>query len=110
MHIKVGYADYQVRPLRSDAPVRGLCYYNDHIIELDAGLPPGEQAVTLVHEIIHACFAAFVVSGEGLDEEEVCKRLEVPLAMVLRDNPRLPGVLRKAMDEGRPIVKRRRGK
>lgn len=66
---------------------------------------PQAQAAALIHELMHACFASFGLPKEGLSEEDVCTKLEIPLANVLRDNPRLPGVIRDALTKDKPVVR-----
>jgi hypothetical protein len=108
MKIKVGYADYTVKgmsPVLSDADsAEGICQPDTQTIYIRTDRTPQVQAAALIHELIHACFASFGLPKEGLNEEDVCTKLEIPLANVLRDNPRLPGVLRSALNEGKPIV------
>jgi hypothetical protein len=39
--------------------------------------------------LIHALFATYGLPKVGLTEEDVCSKLEVPLAILIRDNPML---------------------
>lgn len=107
MKIKVGYADYTVKALpldHADADAYGLCDPAAHIIYITTEASPAAQASTLIHELIHACFQINGMPSDGLNEEDVCRGLEGPLTALFRDNPRLPGVIRKALTENKPIV------
>ncbi len=41
----------------------------------------------------------------GLSEEDVCTHLEVPLAVQIKDNPRLVPVIRGALCRDKPLFK-----
>jgi len=109
MKIKVGYADYTVRgmsPILSDADsCEGMCRPDTQDIYIRTDRTPQSQACTLVHEMIHAAFDAFQLPREGMSEEDVCRKLEIPLTNIIRDNPKLFEALRKALTEDKPIVK-----
>lgn len=108
MKLQIGYMTVLVGPIdRTYARAENLAGLWDdgqHLILIDPSLPAAEQAATLIHEIIHACWSAFQLPDKRLDQEAVCCTLERPLATVLRDNPTLPGVLHQALVNGRPIV------
>jgi hypothetical protein len=109
MKIKVGYTDYTVKgmpPGLADAESAvALCVADTQTIYLRTDLTPQKQGAALLHELVHAMFDAFGIPSRGLTEEDVATRLEIPLANLFRDNPRLPGVIRKALTEDKPIVK-----
>lgn len=107
MRIKVGYADYTVKaipPERDNGDDYGSCDPVTQTIYLSKDVAAGAQASTLIHELIHACFQTTSLPDEGLTEEDVCRGLEGPLTALLRDNPKLPGLIRKALNEAKPIV------
>lgn len=103
MKIKVGGVDYTVKALLDDTDAFGHCSAAQQEIAIAPG-PSQVQALTLVHEMIHSCFQVFALPTKGLCEEDVCRMLEGPLTAILRDNPRLPGVIRSALTKGKPIV------
>jgi hypothetical protein len=109
MKIKVGYADYEVRgmsPLLSDADsCEGMCKTADQVIFIRTDRTPQAQACTLIHEMMHAAFDAFQLPRKKLDEEAICRALEIPLSNLIRDNPKLIEALQKALAGEKPIVK-----
>ena len=108
MRIKVGYADYTVASLAPGvadvADIYGYCDPHTLTIYVRPDCSPQEQGCTLIHELIHAAFDVFRLPKTGMTEEDVASRLEVPLATIFRDNPKLLGVIQKALSEGKPIV------
>ena len=108
LSIKVGYADVHVLPMDRTLSLQcdavGLYSHTNHTIYIRRDHPPAEQAATLIHELIHACWAVFNMTRRKLDEEGVCQALEGPLATLFRDNPCLPALLHQATANGQPIV------
>lgn len=106
--LKVGHRDITVERLSLvDGLDQGLqgCFSNRHSrISITDGYPLQEQAATLWHEIIHACYECFGLPDRPLDQEGVCEALERPLATVIRDNPKLLQRLQDALTKGVPLV------
>jgi hypothetical protein len=107
MKVKVGHLEYRVLPLPAekseDGDLFGLCEHEGQIIYIEAAQTPAEQLRTFFHEVIHAFWHAFNIRHGKLDEEKICDVLESPLAMLFRDNPKLPTAIRQAF-RGRPLV------
>jgi hypothetical protein len=100
--------DYAVEPMtavtRSVEPdTYGICDTNTKTIYVNADQPTSVQASTLVHELMHALFDVFTLPKEGLSEEDVCSKLEVPLVVLLRDNPKLVTIIRGALCQDKPL-------
>jgi hypothetical protein len=108
MKVKVGAYDYRIKPFKgivADAEsAAGLCQPDTQSIYIDSRKPPQYQAAVLIHELIHAIFASNSLRKTELCEEDVCGLLDNPLAALLRDNPKLLGVLMDALCRDVPIV------
>lgn len=70
----------------------GVCFAKYERIYLAPDLTPGTERVTMLHELMHACFddvkAGGVLKRED-DEEKVCLVLAPRLLDLLRRNPKL---------------------
>jgi len=98
--IKVGPLTYRVsskaashdrEQVEQKSELDGVCDHTKQQISLSPQLLPDASRVVLVHELLHAIFH---ITGLGHDmedgtEEKLCRVLEGPLVMLLRDNPRL---------------------
>lgn len=109
MKIKVGYTDWRVIPMNAELSAsqwaaQACCIPANTTIQIRPDLTPQMQAASLIHELIHCCFFTYALPTGGMEEEDVCTRLEGPLTAVIRDNPKLFEVLRKALTEDKPIV------
>jgi hypothetical protein len=110
MKIKVGYTDYTVKAMPAELgasqwAATACCLPDTQAIYIRPEATPQKQGAALLHELIHAMFNSFGLPSEGLSEEDVATKLEIPLANLFRDNPRLPGVIRRALTEDKPIIK-----
>lgn len=71
--------------------VSGLCDPEGQIILIEGKNASASQALTLLHEVLHACFAAAGISDtvSSEQEESVANRLSPILMTVLQENPDL---------------------
>lgn len=87
--IKIGHLDYEVKYMEDwQADLGGACGWCNNIsqvIGVRASLSKDRVKEVLIHEIMHALNDIMEVNTE----EEMCSRLGVGLAMVLRDNPKI---------------------
>lgn len=108
VRIKLGPHKIRVRSLtateRDLGEVRGFFSPTGGVIGIDPDLSPELQACTLVHELLHAAwFASGRDETKDMSEEDIVRTLEVPLTMLLIDNPQLSAAL-SAASKGTPIV------
>jgi hypothetical protein len=108
MKLKIAHLDYDIRPLKplaadAESAQSLITHSPETAIYLRTDQPAAEQVRLLWHELIHAMWYAFNLSGEPLEEEDVCLTLESPLATVMRDNPQLAVLMANAFD-GQPIA------
>lgn len=92
--IRVGPFDVEVRPMSlvNAEKAWGLFYGNDQAIELAPNMGKHRQAMTLLHELLHAVWTYNGLSkseDEHVGEEAVVDALSRGLAQVWRDNPEL---------------------
>lgn len=93
--VQVGAKSYAVtvdlaETTKQDA--EGVCIARYERIYLAPDLAVGAARVTLLHELIHACFDDHIVGGPFATEdveELVCKALAPRMLDLLRRNPRL---------------------
>lgn len=92
--LKVGAYTYPVRFLKtlSLPNVAGLHYEGGHI-EVSSALSPIDQVDTLIHEAFHAILYAQGRPSGGPREELYVRALATGLVQLIRDNPKLAGVL-----------------
>lgn len=109
MKVKIGAYDYRIKPF-DPLPVtgyddlEGLHNGDEQFILIRQKAKPQSQAASLIHELIHAVFRVYNLPGKKMTEEDVCTALDNPLAALLRDNPKLLGVLMDALLRDVPIV------
>lgn len=105
MIIKVDYRDIDVLAMPDEKCEKFSGLFHDRLglIEINADQDPGQQADTLIHEIIHAIWTTRGWSPQ-MTEEQVCTRLASGLATVIRDNPDLMTLIDQALHCGVPIV------
>ena len=94
--IKIGYQDVVIERETSTFQKQSDCYgeydHRKNIITIQNGLPPLDEANTLLHEILHgiAYINSLTQSGQPLDseykEEVVINTMTNALAQVFRDN------------------------
>ncbi len=65
----------------------GRCDPRTQTIQILGTLPDDGRKQTVIHEILHAIWAAYGVQKGG--EERMAYQLEGPLLMLIRDNPKL---------------------
>jgi hypothetical protein len=108
--IKIVHRDVQVRPMTASessmSEAQGM-YDNDGVIYIDADKPPNQQAAIFLHELLHAIHDCWELPKQMRDEEGICTALDVPLATVFRDNPRLFVDLTRTLLAGQPLFKGR---
>lgn len=113
MKIKVGYVDVPVRVLPAlhadEAEMDAVYRLPTNEIAIRTDRSSQEQARFLIHELLHAIFDIFALKVPT-DEEDMVEQLDGPLAMVIRDNPALLGVLHQALCNGKPILPTVKGK
>lgn len=91
--LKVGPLRYRVvfRPLLDEMQCKGRLDSDRLILKIDPDLPLDSQRVTLMHEILHACFYGMglhnLFQAGAVKEEQIADMLDFCLVMVLRDNP-----------------------
>lgn len=87
--IKLGPRNYRVsleEDLRDGSRVLlGLIHFEDHVISIRRDIHPVEQAVALLHELLHGCF----VFADIDHEESLIVLLGNLLTGLIRDNPDL---------------------
>ena len=94
--IKIGYQDVVIERETTTFQKQSDCYgeydHRKNTITIQNGLPPLDEANTLLHEILHgiAYINSLTQSGQPLDsenkEEVVINTLTNALAQVFRDN------------------------
>lgn len=101
--------DIRVRPMYPDevassyADADGLFWEHPVEIAVRSTTTPYRQAEVLIHEIIHAIWAARGLKARA-SEETVCTHLGEALATVFRDNPQVLHALVGALNHNEPIV------
>lgn len=65
----------------------GLCWKGQQRIAIQKDLPHGEQADTVLHEILHAVLFQMAVLHPAELEEEFVRNAATGLYAVLQDNP-----------------------
>ncbi|SMG43139.1 hypothetical protein [Paraburkholderia susongensis] len=66
----------------------GLCHRGEQRIEIRDGLPAGEEADTVLHEILHAILHGMGVQLSEAVEEKFVLATASGLISVLQDNPK----------------------
>ena len=96
MQIKIGPLIYTIVPMSEETKheALGLIDYRKQKIYIDFDLPAEAQALTLLHEILHAVNNLGGYSG---DDEKHINHTSNLLLQILRDNP---GLWRQVVDEG----------
>ena len=88
--IKVGYAEFAVRPFSLDLDADGGMYGRfsraSCLIEYHPRQHREHELDTLLHEVLHACWAQAALNDED-DEERIITGLSNTLTQVLKDNP-----------------------
>ena len=74
------------KQIESATDSHGFCDTSEQLIVVNAEQKPDALADTVLHELNHALFSAFAISGE-LTEERVVRLMATGLCTVLRDNP-----------------------
>ena len=72
----------------------GTCDPDKQVISIELGASPERTAEVLIHEVMHALWAAFDI-GDEADEETAIKRIAAGLADVARENPVFVDILLK---------------
>jgi len=97
--IRVGYRHYNVVEWdladASGEEKFGDCGHALARIRISNGLDPEQEANTLFHELLHACYKQQGLS-DGAGEEDVVVCLANVLAQVWQDNPKLIAYFDKA--------------
>lgn len=88
--IRVGYRDYKISeyPARISEAEGNVGWHSGMLNEIAVrvdGQVPSEQADSLIHEVIHACFQVGGLKYD--DEEKIVTILAHQLTQVWRDNP-----------------------
>lgn len=97
-HIRVGISDYEIVIVRPSENW-GRCSTTGNWIELGEDQGSGVRAVeTLIHEITHAIYHAYVVK-DGDDEERTVTTLARGWAQVYYDNPDLLRWMAKVIEK-----------
>ena len=107
MKLKIGHHTVRVVPIHEELD-QDLNVYGDFSgarkrIRLLGRASPTDQAETLIHEILHACFDAHGWPKE-MDEETTCQLVARGLSQVFQANPKLHAILNEALTAGRPVV------
>jgi uncharacterized protein YjaZ len=84
MKIKIGYRNYLV--IWGYTSEYGECDKSSGVIWISDKMPLEEQACTLMHEIMHACWEHMNLKPR-VDEETAVDGLSRAFSMVLLDNP-----------------------
>jgi len=74
------------RQIETATDSHGFCDTSEQLIVVNLDQKADAVADTVLHEINHALFSAFAISGE-LTEERIVRLLATGLCTVLRDNP-----------------------
>lgn len=105
--IRVGYGDCQVVGLETvvvnDQTSAGSWAASTRTIEIATREHIADQAVTLVHEILHAIWSSYELPEALGDEEAIITALSGPLASVIRDNPSVISRIAATLNFGNPI-------
>lgn len=106
MKLKVGHRTYTVRAMTKKEHTHedgclGLCKKRAAEILVWPAVSPCDQADTLLHEILHACWDVMHL-GDEVREETAVSNLSSSLCQVFRDNPGLIETIRMGLD-GTPI-------
>lgn len=86
---KIGSQSWYVvdAPRLSDDGLRGKCYRDRGLIEIDPNLPADQYQVTLLHELLHACTKFVGIECEDkLTEEDFVTKLAPILHTMLIEN------------------------
>ncbi|WP_269929964.1 hypothetical protein [Aminobacter sp. HY435] len=93
--VRVGGLDYTIKPWNRMAAdntgAYGMCDRSTLVILIQEGLTPQWEAHVLVHEVLHAAYAAAGMTAihEHVSEERLVGALSYQLIQVWRDNPDL---------------------
>tara|TARA_Y100001951_G_C11202667_1_gene218071 strand:- start:155 stop:469 length:315 start_codon:yes stop_codon:yes gene_type:complete len=89
-HLKILNLTYQIRwvdrQIETATDSHGFCDTSEQLIVVNADQNPEALADTVLHEINHALFSAFAITGE-VPEERIVRLLATGVCTVLRDNP-----------------------
>jgi hypothetical protein len=101
--VRVGYRTLAVEAwAHEEADTAGECgrfdTENDRIL-IDTAYGAATVAETLIHEVLHACYALGHVSEQDSEERTVAI-LSTQLAQVIRDNPDLVAFLSESLSAG----------
>ena len=107
--LKVGPCRVNVVPMAEfeigqDEECCGIYKSVPKTICLNTRRQPQEQAISLVHEVLHALWDVYSIHRAKDDEEDIISRLDAPLAGVLADNPLLIVKLHQALTNSKPIM------
>ncbi len=107
MRLKLGHRDITVMPLSPELAkefnCEGLWEPASGTIHVEPSREAPEQALTTLHELLHAIWADRGL-GYKASEESAVDMLSRGLASVFRDNPEFLGVLHQALANGASIV------
>jgi hypothetical protein len=87
-HVRVLGRNYALLFDHDDPDECGKCEVPDHEINIRDGMPPVEEADTVLHEIMHAVWEHMDI-GHRRVEESVVRKLATGLTQVFQDNPAL---------------------
>ena len=97
--LKVGYRNYKIEDLpQHEADARGLRgthLSHSGVIRIERGMDTEQQANTLIHEILHACWSQCHLDEDI--EEHTITVLTNQLTQVFQDNPEVTKYLRDAL-------------
>lgn len=102
--IRVGFGDVRVIPEEHHfvrgTPAAGSWEAATRTITLATSEHLADQAVTLVHEILHAIWSTYDLPESLGDEEAIVVALSGPLASAIRDNPEVFAMIDHSLNHG----------
>lgn len=88
--VKIGVITWKVQFIKLESPEWGLCEPATRTISIDKDMDLTAQQSTLIHECLHALWVCYGWPESGkVEEEAVVSQMEMPVLMLLRDNPDL---------------------
>jgi hypothetical protein len=88
--VKIGYRTFRIEDWEPGAAATkarfGECDTNAGVIRISRMFGAAKAANTLLHEILHGCYAVFCIDAED-DEEQTVSAVANALSTVWRDNP-----------------------
>ena len=91
-YVRIGHRTYKIEILseitRRSEGFDGQHLADIHLIRVAMDLKPSERAMILLHEILHAVWAAaFLDEAKDITEEQICHAFGNVLTQIWQDNP-----------------------